>query len=58
MEIARINRFFFVIKDSETILLVRVVPIFAPIIMGIARCISSEPDATIATIIEVVVELL
>jgi len=52
------NSFFFVIKLRETILLVSVVPILAPIIIGIALCISMEPEATKATIIEVVVELL
>ena len=58
MENARINSFFLVIKLSDTILLVSVVPILAPIMMGIALCRSNDPEATNATIMEVVVELL
>jgi len=57
-EKAFMNSCFFVIKLRETKVLVSVVPILAPNIMGIARCISSEPLATMATIMEVVVELL
>jgi hypothetical protein len=52
------NSFFFVMKLSDTILLVSVVPIFAPMMIGIALCKSIDPEATSATIIEVVVELL
>ena len=39
-------------------MLVRVVPIFAPIIMGTESANVKEPDATAATIIAVLVELL
>ena len=42
----------------DTIVLVRVVPIFAPITMGIASLRSMALAATAATNIEVVVELL
>jgi dolichyl-phosphate-mannose--protein O-mannosyl transferase len=45
-------------KLKDTNVLVKVVPIFAPIIIGIASENSIEPDATIATIMEVLVLLL
>jgi len=57
-DIALRNSSFFVKKLRATILLVSVVPIFAPMIIGMACAKSIDPDATIATIMEVVVELL
>lgn len=55
---ALLNSFFLLIKPSDTIVLVMVVPIFAPIMMGIALWRVMEPDATSATTKDVVVELL
>ena len=55
---AFLNSFFLVINPRETIVLVRVVPMFAPIIIGTASAIVMDPAATIATTIEVLVELL
>lgn len=55
---ALVNSFLLAIKPKETIVLVMVVPIFAPMIIGIAPSNESEPEATSATIMEVVAELL
>ena len=46
------------IKPRETIVLVIVVPMLAPMIIGTALCRVIEPEATSATTSEVVVELL
>lgn len=55
---ARRNSFLLLIKPSATIVLVIVVPILAPMIMGMALRIETEEEATKATTSEVVVELL
>lgn len=55
---AFLNSFFLVIYPNDTIVLVRVVPILAPIIIGIALEKLKAPEATTATIMEVLVELL
>ena len=55
---ARLNSSFLVIWPSATIVFVTVVPMFAPITMGIAHLIESAPPATKPTTIEVVVEEL
>jgi len=52
------NSFFLLINPSETMVLVIVVPTLAPIMMGIAFCRVKDPEATKATINDVVVELL
>jgi len=52
------NSFRLLMKPSETMILVMVVPTLAPIIMGIAPSSVSAPEATIATTRAVVVELL
>lgn len=57
-ETALRKSFFLLIKPMDTIVLVMVVPTLAPMIMGIALSIVIEPDATNATTIAVVVELL
>ena len=57
-ETARLNSFFLLIKPRETIVLVIVVPMLAPMIMGTALWMVIEPDATSATVSDVVVELL
>jgi len=46
------------IKPRDTIVLVIVVPMFAPMIIGTALCRVIDPDATRATTSDVVVELL
>lgn len=58
MVTARLNSFFFVIKPRETIVLVIVVPTLAPIIIGTAPGNVMDPEATRATVIAVVAELL
>ena len=58
VENASLNSLRLAIKLSDTKLLVIVVPILAPITIGMAVDRSIEPDATIATAIDVVVELL
>ena len=55
---ARLNSFFLLMKPRETIVLVIVVPMLAPMIIGTAPCNVIEPEATRATTSEVVVELL
>ena len=45
-------------NPSDTIVLVIVVPMLAPIMIGTAFCRVMEPDATKATTRDVVVELL
>lgn len=55
---ARLNSFFLLMNPRETMVLVMVVPTFAPIIMGMALCSVIEPEATKATTNAVVVELL
>ena len=55
---ARLNSAGREIEPKLTIVQVTVVPTFAPIIMGIALVTVMQPDATIPTIIEVVVEEL
>ena len=50
--------FFLLMKPIETMVLVIVVPTFAPIMMGMALSMVIEPEATNATTIAVVVELL
>jgi len=55
---ARRNSFFRLIKLSDTMVLVIVVPMLAPMMMGMALCKVIDPDATNATTNEVVVELL
>lgn len=55
---ARLNSFFLLINPNDTIVLVMVVPMFAPMMMGIALCSVIDPEATSATTSEVVVELL
>lgn len=55
---ARLNSFFLLMNPRETIVLVIVVPTFAPIMIGVALCSVIDPDATNATTREVVVELL
>ena len=57
-ERAFLNSSFLVMKLNETKVLVSVVPTFAPMIMGIASLKPIEPEATIATTIEVLVLLL
>lgn len=52
------NSFFLLMNPSDIIVLVIVVPTFAPMMMGIALSIVMEPDATSATTKAVVVELL
>lgn len=52
------NSFFLLINPIDTMVLVIVVPTFAPIIIGIALSMVMEPEATSATTIAVVVELL
>lgn len=52
------NSFFLLIKPRDTMVLVMVVPTFAPIITGVAFSRVIEPEATNATVSEVVVELL
>ena len=58
MATARSNSFFLVMYPSAMIVLVRVVPIFAPMMIGIAPSNDIDPEATAATVIEVEVELL
>ncbi|KXK25472.1 MAG: hypothetical protein UZ12_BCD005001615 [Bacteroidetes bacterium OLB12] len=58
MVTARLNSFFRVMKPSETMVLVMVVPTLAPIIMGIALLSDIEPVAINATAMAVVAELL
>jgi len=55
---ALLNSIFLEIKLRETRSLVIVVPILAPITMGMASGMFMDPLATIATITDVVVELL
>ena len=55
---AFLNSFFLEIYPSDTIVLVTVVPIFAPITIGIALSKEIVPAATMATTREVTVELL
>ena len=57
-ESARLNSLFRMINVNDTIVEVRVVPIFAPKTMGTACCRVILPDATMATILAVTVELL
>ena len=52
------NSFFLAMNPSETIVLVMVVPMLAPMMMGMAPRKETDPDATNATTIEVVAELL
>lgn len=52
------NSFFLLMNPSETIVLVIVVPTFAPMMIGMALSMVMEPDATSATTNAVVVELL
>ena len=52
------NSFFFGIKPSDTIIAVIVVPMLAPMIIGIADSSVNDPDATIATTKAEMVELL
>ena len=58
MVTARLNSFFRVMNPSDTIVLVIVVPTFAPMIIGTAPSSVIDPDATRATAIDVVAELL
>ena len=55
---ALLNSFFLLMKPSDTIELVMVVPMFAPIMIGTALSNVIEPDATSATVSDVVAELL
>ena len=55
---ARLNSLPRLICPMETIMLVTVVPIFAPIIIGIAPVKVTAPPETIPTMIDVVVEEL
>ena len=55
---ALLNSFRLGRKPSETIVLVMVVPTLAPMMMGTALSRVSEPDATNATVIDVVAVLL
>lgn len=55
---ARLNSFFLLMKPNETIVLVMVVPILAPMIMGMALSMVMDPEATNATTKLVAVELL
>jgi ABC-type transport system involved in cytochrome c biogenesis permease component len=55
---AFLNSLLSTMWPKETIVLVTVVPIFAPIIIGTALSSESAPEATTATTIEVTVELL
>ena len=55
---ARLNSFLRVMNPNETMVLVMVVPMLAPMIMGTAACNEMEPEATRATTMEVVAELL
>jgi hypothetical protein len=55
---ARLNSFPLLICPMDTIILVTVVPMFAPIIMGIAPAKFNAPLLTIPTINDVVVEEL
>ena len=57
-ENARINSFPLLICPIDTIVFVTVVPMFAPIIIGIAPVKVTAPLLTIPTIIEVVVDEL
>lgn len=57
-ETALLNSFFLLMKPNETMVLVMVVPTLAPIIMGMALSKVIEPEATKATTMAVVVELL
>ena len=57
-ENARLNSLPLLICPIETIVFVTVVPILAPIIMGIAPFKVTAPPETIPTIIDVVVEEL
>lgn len=52
------NSFFLLIKPNETIVLVIVVPTFAPIMIGMPLSSVMDPEATNATTSAVVVELL
>lgn len=58
MVTARLNSFFRVMNPNDMIVLVMVVPTLAPIIMGTAPSNVIDPDATSATAMEVVAELL
>lgn len=52
------NSFFLLINPNDTIVLVMVVPTFAPMMIGMALSNVIDPEATKATTNAVVVELL